>query len=504
MRRALWMLSCVLAGACSSKGNNTKLMVVVGSDLAVPTEMDNIQVDIQGPSTSSSVPIPLTGGNEKGNTKLPVVLQLVSPDNKRLAFNITANGYLGPDFKVGQTASLSFDPGHTRVLTFFLGRDCQGVGCVPADVTTCSRGRCDQAIAIDVSTLPFYDPKQPFLTPDAGDAPDGLDASTDAQPIPVDPNDAGPDLAAPDGANICLPPMAACLNACVDFDTNTNNCGACGQGCSSNKGIPICTTSRCSMSICAAGYLDCSVDENVSRDGCETHSAEDVNNCGQCGRTCPNDWAHSTAQCLAGSCEQQCTAPWDNCDGDGTNGCEANLDTDESNCGHCKNECSSKVCRKQICLSPENFGASSPGDPTVSAQFSPGYLAGVKVYVPSAGVVTALGAVLADKATSCHMVLGLYRDMAGIPGELVAATEPALVGRGGNTLSVSPPVDVSSGSYWILGVWDDTAWFASDSATLDDWRYATCSFGVLPSPKAPENMQKKNYPRPNIYVTVAK
>ena len=49
MRRALSTLS-LLAGlaACSSKQNNTKIVVEVWSDLAFPSQMDKIRIEAKG------------------------------------------------------------------------------------------------------------------------------------------------------------------------------------------------------------------------------------------------------------------------------------------------------------------------------------------------------------------------------------------------------------------------------------------------------------------------
>ena len=202
------------------------------------------------------------------------------------------------------------------------------------------------------------------------------------------------------------------------------------------------------MSSCLPDFLDCSADENVSRDGCET-----------------------------------------------------NGNTDSANCGRCGNACSSKVCRSQTCLATARYGNTGPG--TGASPFSGNFLAGIQVYIPSPSVVTGFGAVLYNSTASCNMVLGLYKDMAGAPGDLVATvTAPALVAPGGKELSVSPPVDILAGTYWILGVWDGLATFSSNSATPVTWRYASYPFGALP-PTAPSSMTAGSFPPPNVYVIVA-
>jgi hypothetical protein len=299
----------------------------------------------------------------------------------------------------------------------------------------------------------------------------------------------------------CAPPMTTCSGSCLNPQTDASNCGGCGQACSASNGTSTCTTGACSMASCAAGYLDCSASENVSRDGCETHAAVDVSNCGQCGKTCPSDWANATPTCTGSVCGHQCAAPWENCDSNTANGCEANLNTDALNCGHCGNPCSSTVCRSQTCLTTARYGNTGAGTSTVN--FGQDTLAGIQIYVPNPSVLTGLGVVLYGATASRNMVLGLYRDVAGNPADLVASAGPALVTPGGKEVAVAPSaVDLVAGNYWLLGVWDGTASFAANSTATVVWRYAARPYGALPS-TAPTGMGSANAVAANLYVVVA-
>jgi len=537
MRHALWIFavaSC-MAGACSRKESNTKIMVVVWSDLTVPTELNEVRIDVEGPSTTPSYGFPLSAVSTPGKSQLPVVYELVSPDDKALAFDIAAAGYFDSSLVVSQSAHLSFAPSHSRVLMLFLARACEQVRCA-AD-KTCSDGVCGQPVAIDVNSLPEYDSKSPWVAPDAGvvriadgggvearsaeggaeaagdvaqrpDSADGLevpvprdaeaDTLADAIDLPLYPADVPPDvpsdliapsdpgvrpdvafpvdaLDAPSGAETGrdLPPAMPDLqvpdvptadsatveasfdvstggcNATSNTETDPANCGACGQTCSSNNGAPACAAGGCSMASCAPGYLDCSGDENTSRNGCETHGAVDPNNC-----------------------------------------------------GHCKNVCTSKVCRAETCLATALYGNTGAG--VSSVNFTGNYLAGIQVYVPSASVVTGLGVVLFGATTSRNMYLGLYSDVAGNPAALIATLAgPVAVSNGGQPFDVSPaPVDIAQGNYWLLGVWDGTASFASNTGTTVTWRYAARSMGPLPS-TAPTSMASTPLAPPNLYLIVA-
>jgi hypothetical protein len=570
------MLVCGLLAACSDKSSNTKIMVEVWTDLAIPSALDSIRIDVSGSSPSPSTTFPLTLANGNGTFNHPVVMALASPDNQAVAFQVSVSGLLGNKVVVARAVRSSFDPGRTRVLGIFLDGTCK-------DVTS---GPCTQPLDVDVQTLPLYDPTKPGLSwldggvdgrgavdgngseagvvvvadarpsgdgtpegsvadapwngdlvdgpsawsdvgpqpttdlpvyhdaapdaplsPDVLDLPDvvpdllvvpdavvildttsscgpssdggdacrqpddlgadGLVLLLDAGPdAPVDtpadvagspdtPRDVGgrddlvPDLAPPDGPAPCVPPMINCTSGCIDPRTSLGNCGGCGQACSTQNGTPTCAASACSMAACSPGFLNCSANEDTSRNGCET-----------------------------------------------------NGNTDSANCGHCGNACSSRVCRNQICLATARYGNTGPGIDISS--FAKGYLAGIQVHIPNAAAVTGFGAVFYDGTASCSMYLGLYTDITGNPGELVATVNaPAVVGPGGKEMSVALPIDIPLGTYWILGVWNDLASFATNNVTTTvTWRYVSYPYGPLPA-TAPPSMTALSLPPPNVYVIVA-
>jgi len=540
-------LASALLAACSNNGSNTKIMVAVWSDLVVPAELDSIHVDVnKGSSASSSTPFALTNGSD---TKPIVVMELVSPDNKATTFEVVATGFLNGAAIVSQAASLSFDPGHSRLLTLFLARACRDA----------NSGPCTQTITVVANSLPEYNPQGPFPPPDfdagvadassvetggvdlvadaqqtvdaaadnlvadarqiadaapdagtetAADVPLVLDAAPDA---PSDPRIANDTVEVPDSTSTCNPsttvctqpadgatdvaeldtrsntpadapasldaspdkpfdlttavdtgqdvetvdtnsacvlPMTTCTGLCINPQTSVDNCGGCGRACGTQNGTPNCAAAVCSMSSCSPGFFDCSANENTSRDGCET-----------------------------------------------------NGNTDSANCGRCGNVCSSKVCRNETCLATARYGNTGAGSDLVD--FSVGFLAGIQIYIPNASVVTGIGVVLYDLATPSNMYLGLYKDVAGNPGDLVATvSNPTLVAPGGKELSVAPPVDVLAGTYWILGVWDGLASFATNSTTNVTWRFSSYPFGPLPA-AAPTSMDTVSAPPPNLYVIVA-
>jgi Protein of unknown function (DUF1566) len=187
MRRTAVLLALVgaLAPACKSQ-DNTKIVVAVWSDLAVPDDLDSVRIDVTG---TGSKTFPLTAGSDPS---APLAeLELVPLGAKNENFTVTATGLRSGNEVVAQTASVSFVPGQSLLLKLFLYGSCRDPKC-PTDYT-CADGACDQPIA--VPNLPPYDPSVPLSPPDAGTALDsgsgtGGVAGSDARPIDVSVADA--------------------------------------------------------------------------------------------------------------------------------------------------------------------------------------------------------------------------------------------------------------------------------------------------------------------------
>jgi hypothetical protein len=124
-------------------------------------------------------------------------------------------------------------------------------------------------------------------------------------------------------------------NGCEkDLSSHVTDCGACGSVCGSqNTDAVACVDGSCQLT-CTKGFADC----NSGAPGCETNIFEDVHNCGACNALCSN--AHAmTATCHLGLCNLTCQGTYSDCDGDKSNGCEAELQTDPKNCGKCGHVC---------------------------------------------------------------------------------------------------------------------------------------------------------------------
>lgn len=165
MRRACSLLALALAlfPACKKDSDNTKIVVAVWSDLAVPGELDSVRIEVAGPTEIGTRTFQLATSNEAGRYQLPIELQLVPLGDKSASFTVKASGLRNLGEVVAQTARVSFVSGQALLLKLFLGRACVGMTC--AGDTTCAQGACDQPIV--VPSLPLYTPGN-VLPPDGG------------------------------------------------------------------------------------------------------------------------------------------------------------------------------------------------------------------------------------------------------------------------------------------------------------------------------------------------
>jgi len=147
-------------------------------------------------------------------------------------------------------------------------------------------------------------------------------------------------------ALVCKAPESKCGTSCTNTDTDPSNCGSCGRSCTLANATAGCAGGACTVASCSTGYGNC---DGVASNGCETNTATDVSNCGGCGTRCTV--ANGSPGCAAGSCTvASCSSGFGNCDGTAANGCETNLNTNNSNCGMCGRTCpSGQTCRSGSC-----------------------------------------------------------------------------------------------------------------------------------------------------------
>jgi hypothetical protein len=141
----------------------------------------------------------------------------------------------------------------------------------------------------------------------------------------------------------CKPPCRSgttcCYGACIDTNTNTYNCGACGNACTAGKQ---CQNGAC---VCPSGWIDCS--------GTCVYPSGDVKNCGGCGIVCRSDQACRDGKCVCWNtettdCSGQCVY----------------LSFDNNNCGGCGIVCDTsggKYCHNGSCQCPTGYPTECSG-----------------------------------------------------------------------------------------------------------------------------------------------
>ena len=134
--RCSWFGLAVLlvVGAC--QGNQrTELVVEVDSNLAVPSQMDSVQVAVKGNTQPKSCSL-------INDCKLPWDVGIVEATAGVGTIEIVATGYLGTTPIVNQTAEVSFVEGKSMLLKLFLARECIGNTCDQNGQTCGNDGTC--------------------------------------------------------------------------------------------------------------------------------------------------------------------------------------------------------------------------------------------------------------------------------------------------------------------------------------------------------------------------
>ncbi len=122
-----------------------------------------------------------------------------------------------------------------------------------------------------------------------------------------------------------------CSGVCADLASDTQNCGACGNACLLAHAIATCAGGACELLACDPGWVDCDTDPS---NGCEASLANDPSNCGACGFVCT-----SSCLCIAGQCGLlSCPKDKVNCPGDPPCQCATQLGTN-MNCNFCGDTC---------------------------------------------------------------------------------------------------------------------------------------------------------------------
>jgi hypothetical protein len=154
----LWFVA--LGCACSGKVVPlTQIVVLVDSDLSVPSELDALSIEVTGALDMPHATADLT------QDRLPRSLGLVYSGGPLGPIRVTVHGLSGGKSIVQRLAIVSFQKDKTLLLRMPLQRACAAAMACSADMT-CDAGSCDDAL---VSKLPEWNGQsKPFVDGTAG------------------------------------------------------------------------------------------------------------------------------------------------------------------------------------------------------------------------------------------------------------------------------------------------------------------------------------------------
>jgi hypothetical protein len=129
---------------------------------------------------------------------------------------------------------------------------------------------------------------------------------------------------------------------------STASCGKCGVSCDVKNGSGTCQNGTCEVGSCKPGFDNCNsaAADGGFRDGCETDTTSDVDNCGGCGAGCAP--ANATGKCVDSTCVVgDCIGTFLDCTN--ADGCETDTATNIQHCGSCMGSCSKAGATAAVC-----------------------------------------------------------------------------------------------------------------------------------------------------------
>ena len=154
-RHRLWLLALLTLGACQSK-QRTQLVIEVGSNLVVSSELDKVDLAITANGQTQHTPYSLLT-----DYKLPLYVGVVEASAGGGNIQVVATGYLNGSPIVDETAILSFIEGKSMLLRLFLAAECRGDPCTDPASTCTTGGTCRGKIRTPADLTPFDPSKVP-------------------------------------------------------------------------------------------------------------------------------------------------------------------------------------------------------------------------------------------------------------------------------------------------------------------------------------------------------
>jgi hypothetical protein len=127
----------------------------------------------------------------------------------------------------------------------------------------------------------------------------------------------------------CTGGLASCAGVCIDVQTSSSNCGACGVVCPE---VAMCLQGKC---VCPTATHDC---------GGSCVSDDSVGHCGASCGPCPSPPNSVGVTCDGVTCDFACISGFTVCDTT-----RADLQTDPQNCGACAHDCFGGACDAGVC-----------------------------------------------------------------------------------------------------------------------------------------------------------
>ena len=283
----------ILCLGCDS-GPRTEVIVSVDSNLSVPSELDHIRIDVVAPDGTTQSSQATLG---EGQPPLPRTLGLVHTGGAIGPFEVTVTGLVGGAESLTRLGRFTFVVGQTLAFPLHLVRSCRDQPC--SGDATCTETGCQSP---DSTLLVAWTGQPPRL----GEVPDmgmPIDACRTETCNGVDDDcDTRVDEEVTVRDEVCNGKDDDC-NGVVDdgFDLQTDptNCGDCGVTCVFRNAMGTCSGGSCIISACDSGFGDC---DNDGVNGCEVNLQTDASHCNGCGNRCRNP----DRLCCTGGCQRSC------------------------------------------------------------------------------------------------------------------------------------------------------------------------------------------------------